>query len=422
MKNSLLHTPEGVRDIYNQECAQKLTLQNKINKLLKLYGYYDIQTPTFEFFDIFNQERGSIASHEMYKFFDRDGNTLVLRPDITPSIARSAAKYFMDEDMPIRLCYMGNTYINTSSYQGLLKETTQIGCELIGDNSASADAEMVALVIHSLLKAGLKEFQVEVGQVDFFKGLVEESGLDEETELNLRNLLENKNYFGVEELLSNQPINQRQKEVFIKLSELFGSVDILARAKELTQSTKAIKAIERLENVYEILKDYGLEKYISFELGMTGHYRYYTGIIFKAYTYGTGDSIVTGGRYDNLLKQFGKNSPSIGFGLTVDQLMLALSRQKIAIPTEEVYTMILFEASYGKLGVQLANYFRKAGENIELNPMRVNKSLEEYKDYARRNHVAGILYIENETTIQVINILEDTIQLANLSDFIGGAK
>ncbi|NLZ81806.1 MAG: ATP phosphoribosyltransferase regulatory subunit [Clostridiales bacterium] len=422
MKNSLLHTPEGVRDIYNQECAKKSTLQSKINKLLKLYGYHDIQTPTFEFFDIFNKERGSVSSHEMYKFFDREGNTLVLRPDITPSIARSAAKYFMDEDMPIRLCYMGNTYINTSSYQGLLKETTQIGCELIGDNSASADAEMVSLVIQSLLKAGLKEFQVEVGQVDFFKGLVEESGIDQETEFRLRNLLENKNYFGVEELLSNQPMSQKQKEIFLKLSGLFGSVEILSEAKEFTQNTKARKAIERLEKVYEILKDYELEKYVSFELGMTGHYGYYTGIIFKAYTYGTGDSIVTGGRYDNLLKQFGKNSPSIGFGLIVDQLMVALSRQKIDIPIEEVYTMILYAPSYGKLGVQLADYFRKSGDNIELNPMKINKTLEDYKEYARRNHVAGILYMENETTIQVINVIENTTQLANLSDFIGGVQ
>lgn len=421
MKKNLLHTPEGVRDIYNEECEKKLTLQRKINKLLKLYGYHDIQTPTFEFFDIFNKERGSVASHEMYKFFDRDGNTLVLRPDITPSIARSAAKYFMDEDMPIRLCYMGNTYINTSSYQGLLKETTQIGCELIADNSAAADAEMVSLVIKSLLQAGLKEFQVEIGQVDFFKGLMEESRIDEETELQLRDLLENKNFFGMEELLSNQVISQRQKEIFLKLSELFGAVEILAEAKKLTENIKAIKAIERLENVYEILKDYGLEKYVSFELGMTGHYRYYTGIIFKAFTYGTGDSIVTGGRYDNLLKQFGKDSPSIGFGLIVDQLMIALSRQKIDIPIDEVKTMILYRSPYRKLAIQLAEYFRDSGDNIELNHMKDEKALDEYKDYGKRNHVAGILYIEDEANILVINLLENTTSHAKLSDFLGGA-
>ena len=108
MKNQLLHTPEGVRDIYNEECEKKLELQNRLHKALKRHGYHSIQTPTFEFFDILGKKVGTIPSSELYKFFDREGNTLVLRPDITPSIARSAAKYFMDEDMPIRLSYMGN--------------------------------------------------------------------------------------------------------------------------------------------------------------------------------------------------------------------------------------------------------------------------------------------------------------------------
>ena len=117
MRNQLLHTPEGVRDIYNEECEQKLILQDRLQKVLNTYGYHPIQTPTFEFFDIFGKEIGTTPSKELYKFFDREGNTLVLRPDITPSIARSAAKYFMGEDMPIRLWYMGNTITNNSSYQ-----------------------------------------------------------------------------------------------------------------------------------------------------------------------------------------------------------------------------------------------------------------------------------------------------------------
>lgn len=107
MKKILLHTPEGVRDIYNRECERKLYLQEKIHSVLKKYGYRDIQTPSFEFFDIFSKEKGTVASNQMYKFFDREGNTLVLRPDMTPPIARCVSKYFMEEDMPIRLCYSG---------------------------------------------------------------------------------------------------------------------------------------------------------------------------------------------------------------------------------------------------------------------------------------------------------------------------
>ena len=92
MKQSLLHTPEGVRDIYNSECAKKLVLQDNLHKLLKKYGYHAIETPTFEFFDIFGKEIGTTPSKDLYKFFDREGNTLVLRPDITPSVARCVAK------------------------------------------------------------------------------------------------------------------------------------------------------------------------------------------------------------------------------------------------------------------------------------------------------------------------------------------
>ena len=112
--HGLLHTPEGVRDVYNGECAKKLAVQERMHKVLHSHGFHDIQTPMFEFFDIFNKERGTVASKNMYKFFDREGNTLVLRPDITPSIARCVAKYYKEEELPIRLCYMGNTFINNS--------------------------------------------------------------------------------------------------------------------------------------------------------------------------------------------------------------------------------------------------------------------------------------------------------------------
>ena len=170
MAISLLHTPEGVRDLYNEECAKKETVSAKIGAVFHRFGYRSIQTPSYEFFDIFNKDRGSVASNQMFKFFDRDGNTLVLRPDITPSIARCAAKYFMDEDMPVRLCYNGNIFINNMSLRGSLKESTVMGAEMINDTTTDADAEMVAMLIQSLQVSGLTEFQVEIGQVDFFNG------------------------------------------------------------------------------------------------------------------------------------------------------------------------------------------------------------------------------------------------------------
>ena len=171
MTDKLLHTPDGVRDIYSDECERKEIVQKGMKDILKLYGFRPIQTPSFEFFDIFNKERGTVPSREMYKFFDRDGNTMALRPDITPSIARCVAKYFKEDELPIRLSYVGNTFINNSSYQGKLKEMTQVGAELINDMSADADAEMIAICIECLLKAGLKEFQIDIGHADLFNGL-----------------------------------------------------------------------------------------------------------------------------------------------------------------------------------------------------------------------------------------------------------
>ena len=175
-----LHTPEGVRDIYNKECETKLTLQRKLNKVLHLYGYQDIQTPTFEYYEVFRKEIGSTSTQELYKFFDREGNILALRPDITPSVARAAATLFESEDMPIRLCYAGNTFINHSSYQGRLKENTQLGAELIGLDSVEADAEMLAMVVDSLKQVGLEEFQVSLGHVDFIRSLLKAAGLEED--------------------------------------------------------------------------------------------------------------------------------------------------------------------------------------------------------------------------------------------------
>ncbi len=382
MKNQLLHTPEGVRDIYNLECERKLCIQDRLHTLIRTFGYHDIQTPTFEFFDIFNKERGSVVSKEMFKFIDREGNTLVLRPDITPSIARCAAKYYMDERMPLRFCYMGNTFINNSSYQGRLKETTQLGCELIGDDTVAADGEMIAIIIQCMLSAGLSEFQVEVGEVEFFKGLMEEAGIEEEIELKIRELMEKKNFFGVEELLLEAGISEEDRDRILKLQELFGSVEKLAEARELTNNDRSLKAIERLEAIYQILEAYHLENYVSFELGMLGKYKYYTGIIFKAYTYGTGEMIVTGGRYDSLLKQFGKNASSIGFAINIDQLMIALSRQKLLPKQESEGILVLYEPECQTEGITLADEFRRQGITAELIQRSADRELSEYLDYA----------------------------------------
>lgn len=394
MKRKLLHTPEGVRDIYNDECEKKMILQDSLHHAMKEYGYHTIQTPTFEFFDIFGKEIGTTPSKELYKFFDREGNTLVLRPDITPSIARSAAKYFMDEDMPIRLCYLGNTFINNNSYQGRLKESTQLGAELIGDKSIDADAEILALATECLLRAGLTDFQLSVGHVDFLEGLVEAAGLEENEILELRDLIANKNFFGVEELVEGFHLNPELSQLFAMLGKFYDGTEELVQAKSYAKDyPKILHALIHLEELQKVLEVYGIEKYISYELGVISHYEYYTGIIFAGYTFGTGEAIVKGGRYDELLTHFGKDSASIGFAIVVDQLMAALSRQKIDIPVAHQNVLIVYEDAQKTNAIQLAMQKRKDGRNVELIRKNTGKSNADYKAYALRNHLADVIYL-----------------------------
>lgn len=394
MAKVLLHTPEGVRDVYGKELAKKIAVENSIDKVFGLYGYHNIQTPTFEFFDIFNHERGSVPSKDLYKFFDREGNTLVLRPDVTPSIARSVAKYYMDDIVPIKLCYNANTYINNSELQGKLKETTQMGCELIGDDSVDADAEIIAMIVDTLKKSGLKEFLVEIGEVDFFKGLVEEGGLSEESEEEIRLLIENKNFFGLEELLDSLGVSEELGKGFIKLPELFGQSEILDVAKGLTRNEKALMAIERLEKLYRILEEYGVTKYISFDLGMLSNFNYYTGIIFKAYTYGTGDAIVTGGRYDKLLGQFGKDTAAVGYAVYVDRLLFALNGQRVDIECNYNFEVIVYEEAMRSEALKKAMELREQGIKTELILKSDNIDMDEYVNFKRLDGAVKVTYLK----------------------------
>lgn len=368
MSRKLVHTPEGVRDIYGEEKAKKTIVERLLQEKIHSFGYRDIQTPTFEFFDVFSKEVGTTPSKELYKFFDKEGNTLVLRPDFTPSIARCAAKYFMDEDVPLRLCYQGNTFTNTSNLQGKLKEVTQMGAELIGDDSVQADTEMIALTIESLFHAGLSDFQISVGNLEYFKGICAQAGLDEETELTLREYISGKNYFGAEELLESVCVAGEDKELLLKVSDLFGPVSILEEAKRTVSNERSRNALERLEKVYQALCDYGVEKYVSFDLGMLSKYNYYTGIIFKGYTYGVGDAIVKGGRYDRLLAHFGKDAAAIGFVIVVDDLLLAMARQDVAVAgIEEPLKLYYTEGDFQET-LREAKKLRSAGKKVELLP------------------------------------------------------
>lgn len=386
----LVHTPEGVRDVYGAEFAAKLNLQNRFHDKLRSFGYQDIQTPTFEFFDVFSKEIGTTPSKELYKFFDKEGNTLVLRPDFTPSIARSAAKYFMDENIPLRFCYCGNNFINTGNLQGKLKETTQMGAELIGDSSPEADAEMIAMLVEALINAGLKEFQVAIGQADYFKGLCADAQLDEETELALKDFISNRNEFGAQELLEGKNVVAADIKALLNVSNLFGSYEVLDEALKYARNDRSVRAIERLKKVYELLKLYGVERYVSFDLAMISKYHYYTGVIFSAYTYQMGNAIAKGGRYDNLLEKFGKPSPATGFVVMIDDLMTALTRQKLCPEPENKNLLLVYQCDIQK-AIDEARKYREAGYSTVM--MKQEREKGDYESFAKTQNFSKVLFL-----------------------------
>lgn len=407
MQDKLLQTPDGVRDTYGTECEKKRNLLAKLHHVLKLYSYHDIETPTFEFFDIFNRDKGSVPSNEMYKFFDRDNNTIVLRPDITPSIARCVAKYYADEDFPVRLCYTGNTYINTLKLQGKLKETTQIGAELINDDSTAADAEIISTVIDCFKEIGIKDFQIEIGSMDYFVGLVKESGISEETAVRIKEYINIKNFFGLSEYLKELNVPDNIKEAFLAFDSLFGGEEMIDRAISYVANDMSVQACERLRRIYKALSYYGYETNIGFDLSMLDGYNYYTGIIFRGYTYGTGDAIVTGGRYNNLLKQFGKDAPSIGFAFKVDELMNAMNRQDIEIPVERTDSIVLYEIENQEAAIAFAMKKRADGRSVELIRKSTRKSLEEYVEYGRRENFESLIFVEENNRTQVFDLSQN---------------
>ena len=365
-QNPILHTPEGVRDIYGSEFVQKFELQQLLYRVLAGQGYQGIETPTFEFFDVFSREVGTVPSRELYKFFDKEGNTLALRPDMTPSIARAVSKYFHDET-PIRLCYMGNTFINYDKYQGRLKETTQLGAELMGEESVEADVELLSVLIEALKAAGLREFQVSVGQVEFFKALLKEAGIGSEAEESLRRLIADKNRFAAEELLADYELAGELREAFLEMTTLSGTTEVIEQARALTKNEEALRALARLEAIYEGLKEKGCERYITFDLSMLSKYNYYTGIVFRAYSYGYGEPVAKGGRYDTLLSHFGRQLPAVGFAIVIDQLQRALRndglRKEASGPDGKRY--LTFALTKGRLAKKTLELLEQVGITCE---------------------------------------------------------
>ena len=184
---------------------------------------------------------------------------------------------------------------------------------------------------------------------------------------------------------------------------------MLDKAKELVHNPRSIEAIERMKRVYNALSSYGYEQYVSFDLSMINRYNYYTGIIFRGYTYGTGDAIVKGGRYNNLMAKFGKDAPAVGFAIYVDELMSAISRNKIELELDFSNILILYEREQQNDAIELATYYKAKNKKIELIRKSAKHSIEDYIDYAKKLHFSGVYVVKDDEKLDIYSLINENV-------------
>lgn len=413
-----LHTPEGTADRLCEETAAKQEAVGTIMDVFRSFGYHSVETPTFEFYDVFETNAGNIDQQAMFKFFDAQGRILVLRPDLTTPVARMAATKLKGQTLPLRLCYSGNAFRSAQGGSGAIqREFTQCGLELLGAGGAMADAEVVAATIQALTAAGLQNFQLDIGQVGFFKGLCAQAGLNQTDTETLRALVDRKDSLAIEELLSGYPISDGLKALCASLPSLFGGIEVIDGIDRSWLDTPAKAALENLKEVYEILSDYGLEDAVSIDLGMVQDLNYYTGLIFKGFTHGVGFSVCGGGRYDALLGEFGANLQATGVAIGIDRLLSALIFQNKAVPTVAADTLIAYDKASRARGFQLGAYFRQDGMAVET---YLDDDLSGAKAYAAQKGIGGVVAIEGET-VRIIDLKNGTEQVTTYEKLAGGA-
>lgn len=362
-KSGNTHTPAGLTDILVKECELKFKIETAAREVFARHGYHVVQPPMFEYYDVY--DAAVTKAENMFKFFDNNGRMLALRPDLTTSVARIAATKPLGE-LPYRIAYSGSAFRNDETFSNdRRREFSQAGIELIGNSGTDADAEVIEIAIEALLKFGVKDFQIDMGHADYYKGLAEIAGLDPIVSDKLRANINDKDFVAIEGILDGIDIDEKLKEVFMELPKMFGGIETaVAAAKNPIIGEKSRAALENLISVYEILKGKGLDKYISTDLGMVPNLDYYTGIIVKGFAKGVAFPICSGGRYDNLTEKFGKALPATGIAIGIERVMTALSdiRERNDENVSEYITVALAKGRLAELSI---NIFEKLGFDVQ---------------------------------------------------------
>jgi ATP phosphoribosyltransferase regulatory subunit len=360
--------PEGVRDLLFADAAAWRSLEAALRKTCSAWGYREIILPTFEYAGTLATDVGSEIDAEMYRFFDRHGRTLALRPDMTIPTARVVGTRLYDHPLPLRISYVGSVYRYEPPRAGRQHEFTQAGIELIGTQSRLADAETVALAVTALHAAGLPEFRVTLGHVGFFRGLLAALALPEKVAATLRQAVNRKAEAELATVIT-QTVgsSSASRDALRRLPTLTGDAAVLDEAASLCVHPLMDRALDDLRQVAALLGAYGVAGEVTYDLAEVRDLDYYTGITYEGFAPGLGFSLISGGRYDDLIGHFGPPLPAVGWALTLDSVLLAREMQGVECP--EPVPDVLLSVNDAPECLRWAAMARASGLRVEVDPL-----------------------------------------------------
>ena len=396
MIDAKFYTADGFTDTLPGICAFKKQTERNLRELYRLNGYSEIETPGIEYLDIYSRP-GFVPEENLYKLTDQKGRLLALRYDGTIPAVRYAAniKNFDPELLPLRLSYIENMYRFADSGGGKQNEFTQAGVELMGAEGADADAEVIALAIKSALSAGIKDLQISIGQAKLYEGIASQLGLDGETKELIREAIKSRDTVTIEKTCDRLELDEAGRKLLLMLPDAQGTYDIIDDFRTKVTDPRAVEALDNLKDILDALDEQGFLKYVSVDGGlMGGSVDYYTGCIFKGYTYEVGFPIISGGRYDNTVEVFGRKMECAGFSLSLTLTLTALMRQGVSMEEAPADTVV----GYGKGGrakaYATAQKLRDEGKSTMIDT--TGRSEAELNAYAAKLGIKNVCYIKGE--------------------------
>lgn len=361
-KRLMFEKPLGMRDTLPFFYNQKQKARQRLSDSILSYGYSFMDTPLMEYHETVGKVSATL-DQQLFKLLDQQGHTLVLRPDMTAPIARVAASQLKHSEFPLRLAYGGPVFRAQQAEGGKPAQFEQVGTELIGDHSSYGDAEVIALLVDTLQQAGLQNFVITIGHIGFVKAFFREVlGEDHETTDTLLQYLYRKNYVGYRESVKALPVSEDKKSGLLKLLSLRGGEEIFESSRSLARNQTCMQAVNELKQLHRLLKDYGVEKSVQFDLNLISHMDYYTGILFEGYAPNLGALLCNGGRYDALLPSFQLNASATGFAIHLERLVEALNEQE----DEDGRVGVIVDNDSYVEGIQRAKQWRKDGHQVLL--------------------------------------------------------